>query len=114
MPKIEMLIDNYLKYGSISIGETKITASNSFIYIPAKLHLHPIKPSQHFNIDVIEYSLLLESSPLQKSQKNIHLDSRGHILDHDTNFEFMTPDNNIKKIEDKRNESVYSIVNERV
>lgn len=102
MPETQLLIDNYLEYGSISICETNIKASNSIVYVPAKLHLHPIKPSQHFNIDVIQYSLLLEGSPLSKSQTNIHLDSRGPILDHDTNFEFMIPDNNIKEIEKRR------------
>ena len=70
MPETQLLIDNDLEYGSISIGETKITASNSFIYIPAKLHLHLIKPSQHFNIDVIQCSLLLEGSEISESTKN--------------------------------------------
>ena len=102
MPETQLLIDNYLEYGSISICETNIKASNSIVYVPAKLHLHPIKPSQHFNIDVIQYSLLLEGSPLSKSQTNIHLDSRGPILNHDTNFEFMIPDNNIKETEKRR------------
>lgn len=101
MPETQLLIDN-LKYGSISIDSAKIKASNSILYITAELHLHPIKPFQHFNIDVIEYSLLLESSPLSKSQNNIHLDSRGPILKHDINFEFMIPINNIKKIDEWR------------
>ncbi len=104
MPETELLIDNYLEYGSISIGETKIKASNSFIYIPAKLHLHPIKPSQHFNIDVIEYSLLLNNSEISNSTKkpDYPYNSKVHSHDPDILFKFMIPDNNIKKIEDKR------------
>jgi len=101
MPEKQLLIDN-LEYGRISINSEGIIASNSILYIPAELHLHPIKLSQHFKIDVLEYSLLLESSPLSKSQKNIHLDSGGPILTHDINFEFMIPDNNIKEIEKRR------------
>mgnify|MGYP001619038961 CR=1 FL=1 len=102
MPKIEMLIDNYLKYSGISIGETKITASNSFIYIPAKLHLHPIKPAQHFNIDEIECSLLLNNSEISNSTKKLCYNSINHSHDLDILFKFIIPDNNIKKIEDKR------------
>ena len=102
MPETQLLIDNYLEYGSISIGETKITASNSFIYIPAKLHLHPIKPSQHFNIDEIECSLLLNNSEISNSTKKLCYNSINHSHDLDILFKFMIPDNNIKKIEDKR------------
>ena len=102
MPETELLIDNDLKYGRIFIDETKITASNSFIYIPAKLHLHPIKPSQHFNIDEIECSLLLNNSEISNSTKKLCCNSINHSHDLDILFKFMTPDNNIKKIEDKR------------
>src|SRR3989304_2061666 len=102
MPETELLIDNDLKYGRIFIDETKISASNSFIYIPAKLHLHPIKPSQHFNIDEIECSLLLNNSEISNSTKKLCCNSINHSHDLDILFKFMTPDNNIKKIEDKR------------
>lgn len=104
MPETELLIDNYLKYGRISIDSTKITASNSFICIPAKLHLHPIKPSQHFNIDEIECSLLLNNSEISNSTKkpDYPYNSKGHSRDPDILFKFMIPDNNIKKIEEWR------------
>ncbi|HHT9112998.1 MAG: hypothetical protein HZA47_01885 [Planctomycetes bacterium] len=102
MPETQLMIDNYLEYGSISIGETNITASNSFIYIPAKLHFHPIKPSQHFNIDEIECSLLLNNSEISNSTIKLDYNSKGHSRDRDILCKFMIPDNNIKKIEDKR------------
>lgn len=102
MPETQLLIDNYLEYGSISIGETKITASNSFIYIPAKLHLHPIKSLQHFNIEEIECSILLNNSEISNATKKPCYNSRNNSHDLDILFNFMIPDNNIKKIEDKR------------
>ena len=97
MPETQLLIDNYLEYGSISISETKITASNSFIYIPAKLHLHPIKPLQHFNIEEIECSILLNNSEISNSTKKPCYNSRNNSHDLDILFNFMIPDNNIKR-----------------
>ena len=104
MPETQLLIDNYLEYGSISIGETKITASDSIVYIPAKLYLRPItiKPLQHFNIDEIECSLLLNNSEISNSTIKLDYNSKGHSRDRDILCKFMIPDNNIKKIEDKR------------
>lgn len=103
MPETELLVDNYLKYGRISINETKITASNSIVYFPAELHLHPIKHSQHFNIDVIQCSLLLENSKISEA-KPVHdfYNSTEPCNTRDILFEFMIPDYNIKKIEDRR------------
>ena len=72
------------------------------LYIPAELHLHPIKPSQHFNIDEIECSLLLNNSEISNSTKKLCYNSINHSHDLDILFKFMIPDNNIKKIEDKR------------
>ena len=102
MPETELLIDNYLEFGRISIDSEKITASNSIVYIPAKLHLHLIKPAQHFNIDVIECSLLLNNSEISNSTIKLDYNSKGHSRDRDILCKFMIPDNNIKKIEDKR------------
>ena len=102
MPETELLIDNYLEFGRISIDSEKITASNSIIYIPAKLYLHPIKPLQHFNIDEIECSLLLNNSEISNSTIKLDYNSKGHSRDRDILCKFMIPDNNIKKIEDKR------------
>lgn len=101
MPETELLIDNYLKYGRISINETKITASNSIVYFPAELHLHPIKPSQHFNIDKIECGLLLNNSEISNSTKKLCYNSVNHSHDLDILFKFMIPDNNTKKINEK-------------
>ncbi len=104
MPKTELLIDNYLEYGRISIDSEKITASNSIVYIPAELHLHLIKPSQHFNIDEIECSLLLNNSEISNSTKKLDYsyNSKGTSHNPDILFKFMIPDNNIKKIEEWR------------
>jgi|SRR3972149_2197428 len=104
MPETELLIDNYLEFGRISIDSEKITASNSIIYIPAKLYLRPItiKPLQHFNIDEIECSLLLNNSEISNSTIKLDYNSKGHSRDRDILCKFMIPDNNIKKIEDKR------------
>lgn len=102
MPKTQLLIDNYLEYGSISIDSAKIKASNSILYIPAELYLHPIKPSQHFNIDEIECSLLLNDSEISNSTKKLDYNSKGLSHDLDILFKFMIPDNNIKKIEEWR------------
>jgi hypothetical protein len=70
MPETQLLIDN-LEYGSISIDSAKIKASNSILYIPAELYLHPIKPSQHFNIDEIECSFLLNNSEISKDKNQL-------------------------------------------
>jgi len=104
MPETELLIDNYLEFGRISIDSEKITASNSIIYIPAKLYLRPItiKPLQHFNIDEIECSLLLNNSEISNSTIKSLTIIVGHSRDRDILCKFMIPDNNIKKIEDKR------------
>lgn len=102
MSEINLLIDGYYGYGTISIDVAKITASNSIICIPAELDLHPIKPVQHFNIDEIECSLLLNNSEISNSTKKLCYNSINHSHDLDILFKFMIPDNNIKKIEDKR------------
>ena len=102
MLETKLWIDNSLNYGRISIDSAKINASNSTVCIPAKLHLHPIKPLQHFNIDVIQCSLLLESSEISESTMPFPYNSEDPNHDRDILIKFMIPDNNIKKIEDRR------------
>lgn len=109
MSERDLLIDGYLKYGTISIDSAKITASNSIVYIPANLHLGPmtIKGSsigQHFKIEVIQCNLSLLGNFKKLKATDIFnpYSSKNPNHEPDITFEFPLSRSDIEEIENKR------------
>lgn len=107
MPEIQLFIDNYLEYGSISIDSEKNSASNPIIYIPAKLHLGHIKRSfgeQHFNIEVIQCNLSLLGNFKKLKAADIFnpYSSENPNQEPDITFEFSLSRSDIEDIENER------------
>jgi hypothetical protein len=104
-----LLVDGSYSYGTISIDAAKITASNSTVYIPAKLHLGPrtINGSsikQHFNIEVIHCDLSLLGNFKKSNATDIPnpYSSKNSNHDPDITFEFPLSRSDMKEIENKR------------